>query len=157
REFYTAGKQYITEDDKAVIVDEFTGRLMPDREWRDGLHQAVQAKEGLTINAPKETLARISFQRFFRLYRQLAGMTATAWEARLEMWQIYRMPVVRIPTHNPCIRGYEPDRIYADEDAKWRAVVEFVRKVHATGRPILIGTRNVRASENLAKMLAELG
>ena len=101
REFYRRDKQYVVDEGKVVIVDEFTGRLMPDREWRDGLHQAVEAKERVEVTPPKDTYARISFQRFFRLYRKLAGMTGTAQEATAEFWQIYHLPVVVIPDQPP--------------------------------------------------------
>ncbi len=157
RELFIHGQQYVVQDDKIVIVDEFTGRLMPDRTWRDGLHQAVEAKEGLEVNPPKETLARISFQRFFRMYRKLGGMTGTAWEARTELWRIYRVPTVRIPTHRPCIRVHLPDRVFASADDKWRALAAHVEQVHGEGRPILIGTRSVEASEHLSAMLTERG
>jgi preprotein translocase subunit SecA len=157
REFYLRDKQYIIHEDKVVIVDEFTGRLMPDREWRDGLHQAVSAKEAITIQAPKDTYARLSFQRFFRQYRKLAGMTGTAAEAWREFWQIYHLPVVTIPTNAPCIRQVLPDRVYATEAAKWTAIVAEIRQLHATGRPLLIGTRSVRTSEHLAELLMQVG
>ncbi len=157
REIYLTGKQYVIDDGKVVIVDEFTGRLMPDRTWRDGLHQAVEAKEGLEVNPPKDTFARLSFQRYFRMYRKLSGMTGTAAEARREFWQIYRRPVVVIPTNRPCIREVRPDRVFATEAAKWRAVVEEIRSTHQAGRPVLVGTRSVRASETLSTMLAEAG
>ena len=151
------GQHYVVQEGKVVIVDEFTGRLMPDRTWRDGLHQAVEAKEGLEITPPKETLARVSFQRFFRQYRKLAGMTGTAWEARSELWQIYHAPTVRIPTHRPCVREQRPDRIFADAETKWRAVADHVAELHAAGRPILIGTRSVAHSERLSELLTERG
>ncbi len=157
RELFIRDKQYIIEDDKVVIVDEFTGRLMPDRTWRAGLHQAVEAKEGVDVKSPKETLARISFQRFFRLYRHLSGMTGTAWEARHECWQIYSLPTVVLPTHRPCIRSQEPDRVFATARARWQAVVEEIRRVHAHGRPILVGTRSVEASEHLSGLLGDIG
>ena len=152
-EFYLRDKQYVIQDGKVVIVDEFTGRLMPDREWRDGLHQAVEAAECLEINPPKDTYARISFQRFFRLYRKLCGMTGTAVEARREFWQIYHLPVVVIPTNRPCVRQFLPDRVFATEQAKWRAVVDEIRGRHQAHRPVLVGTRSVRASELLSEML----
>jgi preprotein translocase subunit SecA len=155
REFYQRDKQYVVADGKVVIVDEFTGRLMPDREWRDGLHQAVEAKETLEVNPPKDTYARISFQRFFRLYKKLSGMTGTAAEGWREFWQIYHMPVVVIPTHRPCIRRHLPDRVFATEQAKWRTISEEIDALHRTGRPILVGTRSVRASELLSEMLQE--
>ncbi len=158
REFYLRDKQYvIDEEEKVVIVDEFTGRLMPDREWRDGLHQAVSAKEQVEVQPPKDTYARVSFQRFFRLYRKLAGMTGTAAEAWREFWQIYHTPVVTIPTNRPCIRQVLPDRVYATQDAKWKAIVGQIRRLHETGRPILVGTRSVRASEHLSSLLTDVG
>jgi preprotein translocase subunit SecA len=157
RELYRAGKQYVIQDEKVVIVDEFTGRLMPDREWRDGLHQAVSAKEGLEIEPPKDTYARISFQRFFRMYRKLAGMTGTAAEARREFWQVYRLPIVILPTHRPCIRRIEPDAIFTTAQDKWQAIVAEIQAVHAAGRPVLVGTRSVHASEHLSSLLTEAG
>ncbi len=155
--FYKEGKQYVMKDDKVVIVDEFTGRLMPDREWRDGLHQAVSAKENVEIEPPKDTYARISFQRFFRQYRRLCGMTGTAAEAWPEFWQIYHMPVVVIPTNRPCIRKMQPDRVFASEADKWSTIVEEIRSLHKVGRPVLIGTRSVGASELLGQLLADKG
>jgi preprotein translocase subunit SecA len=157
REFFLRDKQYILADDKVVIVDEFTGRQMPQRTWRQGLHQAIEAKEGLPISDPAETIARLSFQRFFRCFHRLAGMTGTAWEAAGEFWQIYRLPVVRIPTNRPCLRQQWPDRFFAEEAAKWHAIAEDIQRLHATGRPILVGTRSVAASERLAARLAEMG
>ena len=157
REFFTRDKQYVIDDDKVVIVDEFTGRLMPDRTWRDGLHQAIEAKEGLEINLPKETCARISFQRFFRLYRKLAGMTGTGTEAQAEFWHTYHLPVIVIPTNRPCKRAVMPDRVFSSEVAKWEAVIDEVRRVHKSGRPILIGTRSVRTSQYLSGLLATAG
>ncbi len=153
RHFYLRDKQYVTEDGKVVIVDEFTGRLMPDRTWRDGLHQAVEAKEQLEVNPPKDTYARISFQRFFRSYRKLSGMTGTASEAWREFWQIYHLPVAVIPTNRPCVRKVLPDAVYATESAKWQAVVREVKRLHEEGRPVLIGTRSVGASERLSRLL----
>jgi preprotein translocase subunit SecA len=154
-QLYLRDKQYVVEDDKVVIVDEFTGRLMPDRHWRDGIHQAVEAKEDVTINPPKDTYARISFQRFFRMYRQLAGMTGTAAEARNEFWQIYHLPVVVIPTNRPCIRKYLPEIVLTTEQAKWSRIVQEITAVHSTDRPVLVGTRSVRASEHLSSLLSE--
>ena len=153
REFYLRDKQYIVDDNKVVIVDEFTGRLMPDRNWRDGLHQAIEAKENVQVNPPKDTYARISFQRFFRMYRKLAGMTGTASEGTAEFWQIYHLPVVVIPTNRPCIRTYQPDIVLPTESAKWARLVLEIRNIHETGRPILVGTRSVQASEHLSELL----
>lgn len=153
KELYLKDKHYVIDDDKIVIVDEFTGRMMPDRTWRDGLHQAIEAKEKVEINPPKDTYARISFQRFFRMYRKLAGMTGTASEASSEFWQIYHLPVVSIPTNRPCMRMNLPTIILSTASAKWARIVQEIRSVHDTGRPILVGTRSVRASEQLSELL----
>jgi len=157
RELYKHGREYVVQEGKIVIVDEFTGRLMPDRTWRAGLHQAVEAKEGLEVQPMKDTLGRISFQRFFRLYRKLSGMTGTAAEAGPELWQIYKVPVVRVPTHRPCIRRELPDRIVGTSEGRWRAVVEAVGGFKEQGRPVLVGTRSVQASERLSELLNEAG
>lgn len=150
---FQRNQHYVVQDDRVLIVDEFTGRLVPDRTWRHGLHQAIEAKEGLTIHPPKETQARISFQRFFRRYRKLGGMSGTVAEARAELWGIYRLPVVTIPTHRPCRRIIEADRIFTTETAKWRAVLTAITTVHRTGRPILVGTGSIRASAHLSDLL----
>jgi preprotein translocase subunit SecA len=157
REFYHRNKQYVLEDDKVVIVDEFTGRLMPNRTWRHGLHQAVEAKEGLEVTNPSETLARLSFQRFFRFFRKLSGMTGTAREAASEFWHIYGLPVITIPTNRPCIREMIPDSVFPDEERKWQAIAEEIARWNQTGRPVLVGTRSVKASEKLAAMLESRG
>jgi len=153
KEFYLRDKNYVIDDGKVVIVDEFTGRMMPDRTWRDGLHQAIEAKERVEINPPKDTYARISFQRFFRMYHKLSGMTGTASEAAAEFWQIYQLPVVKIPTNRPCIRKNLPTIILNTESAKWARIVQEIRRINETGRPILVGTRSVQASEHLSRML----
>ncbi|MHC4882256.1 MAG: preprotein translocase subunit SecA [Planctomycetota bacterium] len=153
KEFYTRDKHYLIEDDKVVIIDECTGRMMPDRSWRDGLHQAVEAKENVTVNPPKATFARISFQRFYRLYHKLCGMTGTASEAANEFWQIYHLPVVTIPTHRPCQRKKRDDIVLPTQQAKWNTIVEQIKRIHSTGQPILIGTRSVHASEHLSGLL----
>lgn len=153
KELFLKDKHYVIDDGKIVIVDEFTGRLMPDRSWRAGLHQAVEAKEGLEVTAPKDTYARISFQRFFRMYNKLAGMTGTANESKAEFWQIYHLPVAIIPTNRPCVREKLPDLILPTESAKWQKIVSGISRIHKTGRPILIGTRSVHASEHLSKLL----
>lgn len=157
REFFKNGKQYVVADGKVVIVDEFTGRLMPMRKWRHGLHQAIEAKEGLVISSVDQTLARISFQRFFRLYRKLAGMTGTALEAGAELWRMYRLPLVRIPTHRPMIRNEPADRFFLTRESKLAAIVEDVVGCHRLGRPVLVGTRNVTTSQELAERLRDLG
>ncbi len=157
REFFKRDRQYVVQEGQVVIVDEFTGRLMPNRNWSEGLHQAVEAQEGLAVTEPDETLARLSFQRFFRLYPRLAGMTGTAREAAAEFWHIYRLPVAPIPTHRPCCREVLPDALFAEADARWAAVAEEVLRLHAAGRPVLVGTRSVEASERLAAQLVARG
>lgn len=157
REFFLRDKQYIVQDGKVIIVDESTGRQMPQRTWRQGLHQAIEAKENLDLSDPAVTIARLSFQRFFRCFRRLAGMTGTAREAAAEFWQIYKLPVISIPTNRPCVRKHWPDRVFNQEADKWDAVAQEVKRVHSTGRPILVGTRSVDASERLASLLAPLG
>ncbi len=157
REFFHRGKQYLIDDGKVVIIDEAIGRLMPQRTWRQGLHQAIEAKENLEITAPAETLARLSFQRFFRLYDRLAGITGTAREAAGECWRNYDLPFVAIATHRPCIRSHWPDRVFADDSAKWRAVVGEIERLHRLGRPVLVGTRSVAASQHLAGLLTPHG
>lgn len=156
REFFLRDKQYIVTDGKVIIVDEFTGRPMPGRSWRQGVHQAVEAKEKLTISDPSETIARLSFQRFFRLFDKLSGMTGTAREAAAELWQIYKLAVVRIPPNRPCIREHWPDRSFSNRSSKWNAIVEDIQRLQTSGRPILVGTRSVDASEALGRRLAEL-
>jgi len=153
KELYSRDKHYVVDGRKVVIVDDFTGRLMPDRTWRDGLHQAVEAKERLEITPPKDTFARISFQRFFRLYRKLSGMTGTAKEAAAEFWQIYDLPVVTIPTNRPCVRKEMADIVLATKTAKWERIVSETKRIHEAGRPVLIGTRSVRDSEHLSSLL----
>jgi len=155
REFFQRDRQYILADGKVVIVDEFTGRPMPQRTWREGLHQAIESKEGIELSDPTETIARMSFQRFFRSFRRISGMTGTAWEAASEFWQIYGLPVVRIPTHRPCIRQHWPDRFFPTEVEKWEAIIAEIGRIHRTGRPLLVGTRNVAASEHVASRIKE--
>ena len=155
RHFFIKDKQYIIDDDKIVIVDEATGRLMPDRFWRSGTHQAVEAKEGVKINPDKETFARISFQKFFRFYRKLSGMTGTGKEAVREIWYYYHLNVVPIPTNRKCIRRQSRDRIYLSKESKWRAVVKDIEKVSITERPILIGTGSIKDSQIISDMLTE--
>lgn len=155
REYFLKDKQYIIHEGKIVIVDEFTGRPMPQRTWREGLHQAIEAKEGVKFSDPSETVARMSFQRFFRCFHRISGMTGTAFEAANEFWQIYGLPVIRIPHNKPCIRQQQPDRWFLTQDQKMAAVVDELERMHREGRPVLVGTRNVAASEDLARRLAE--
>src|SRR5260221_287301 len=130
---------------------------MPMRKWRHGLHQAIEAKEGVEMSPLDETLARMSFQRFFRLFRKLSGMTGTAHEAAAEFWHVYRLPVVDIPLHRPCRRHELPDRVFADAESKWRAVADEVARLHATRRPVLVGTRSIASSEELHARLVARG
>lgn len=157
KEHFRIGKQYVIDNGNIVIVDESTGRLMPDRTWRDGLHQAIEAKEGLVVNPTKDTLARVSFQRFFRLYPKLSGMTGTATAVRRELWQVYHLRIAVIPTNQPCLRRQLSDRTFVSARAKWRSIVAEIHHVHNSGRPILVGTRNVRDSEHLSELLAAEG
>jgi preprotein translocase subunit SecA len=151
---YVRDEQYlITEDGKVQIIDEFTGRVMADRSWRHGLHQAIEVKEGVPVTADKENLARLSFQRFFRQYPIMGGMTGTAWESAGEMWQIYQRPIVRIPTNKPCIRKHLPVRFFDTMDEKYEAVVKRVIELNDIGVPVLIGTRSVLASLEVSKRL----
>lgn len=155
REFFHRDQQFVISDGKLVIVDESTGRLMPQRTWSEGLHQAIEAKEGMEVSSPAETMARLSFQRFFRLFHSLSGLTGTAAEAGAEFWHIYRLPVVQIPHHRPCIRKVMPEQIHATADEKWQAVIREILERHAKGQPVLVGTRNVEASEHLSGLLAK--
>jgi preprotein translocase subunit SecA len=148
-------KHYLVREGKVVIIDENTGRLMPDRSWEQGLHQLIELKEGCEVTGRRETLARISYQRFFRRYVHLSGMTGTASEVAGELWAVYRLRVATIPTNKPGRRGHQPGRVYGRSELKWRAVVESVAQHRATGRPVLIGTRSVAASETLAGFLDE--
>ena len=147
-------EQYlVNEKGKVQIIDEFTGRVMKDRSWRHGLHQAVEVKEGAKITADKENLARLSFQRFFRSYPHVSGMTGTAWESRGEMWQIYQRPIVRIPTNKPCIRIHLPPKMFDKTDQKYDAVVARVCELNDKGVPVLVGTRSVLSSQEISRRL----
>ncbi len=140
-----------------AIVDRSTGRILEGRQWQLGLHQAVEAKEGIDISALRTTSARTSYQRFFQRYALLCGMTGTAWETRHELYRDYSLRVVRIPTHRPVVRRERTDHVSANRDEKLECVVDAVIKHHATGRPVLIGTRSVESSEQLGAMLQERG
>ncbi len=157
REFFQAGKHYVVQDGKVVIVDEFTGRLMPGRTWRDGLHQAVEARENVAVTPPTETVARQSFQLFFRLFPRLCGMTGTAHEERHEFWRIYQLSVVALPTHRPRRLRIHAPRLFATAGEKWTAVVAEIHRRQQEGRPVLVGLRSVTASETLSRQLDEAG
>ena len=150
-------KQYIVRGGKVQIVDEYTGRVMPDRSWERGLHQMIEAKEGCAITGQQETLARMSYQRFFRRYLRVAGMTGTGREVARELWEVYRLPVVTIPTNRPAQRRYVGDEVYAMADEKWVAIVAALRRLRDEGRPVLVGTRSVAASEHLSELLSAAG
>ena len=154
---YKLDEQYIIRDGKIVVVDEFTGRVMPDRSWSRGLHQMIEYKEGLELTEPRRTLKSISYQRFFKHYLLLAGMTGTAAEIRAELGHVYNLPVVRIPPHRPPRRIRAPDHVCRTMREKWAVVGERSRVLHERGVPVLVGTRSVAASEQIAQVLADAG
>ncbi len=157
REHLERNAQYLVNEGQVTLIDELTGRSAPDRTLRGGLHQAVQAREDVPISGTRETRARISFQRFFRLYRCLSGMTGTGVESTHELWHVYALPVAVMPTHHPCRRRELPDRVFTTAAAKWEAVVAETRRVHNEGRPLLIGARTVADSQRLSRRLAVEG
>ena len=144
---------YVVQDDKVIIVDQFTGRLMQGRQFSEGLHQAIEAKEGVTINTETKTMATITFQNLFRMYNKLSGMTGTAKTEEEEFRNIYNMYVIQIPTNKPVIREDLADLVYANQKAKYRAIINTVKEIHESGRPILIGTISVEANELLSDLL----
>jgi preprotein translocase subunit SecA len=154
---YVRQSQYQIVEGKIVIVDEYTGRFLPDRSWEHGLHQAVEAKEGLDVTADRETLARMSFQRYFRTYPFLCGRTGTAADATGEMESVYARPVTVIPTHRPIARIKMPLRAFRTQRDKWAAIVNSIEEIHNQGRPILAGTRSIAASELLSQLLTARG
>ncbi|MBW2036915.1 MAG: preprotein translocase subunit SecA [Deltaproteobacteria bacterium] len=149
--------QYVVKDGQVIIVDEFTGRMMPGRRWSDGLHQAVEAKEGVKVAEENQTLATITFQNYFRMYDKLAGMTGTADTEAAEFKKIYDLDVIVIPTNKPMIRIDYPDVIYKTEFEKFKAVVEEIKALHKKGQPVLVGTISIDKSEKLSRMLAKAG
>ncbi|MFE1601323.1 preprotein translocase subunit SecA [Methylobacterium sp. ID0610] len=150
-------EHYILRDGKVVIIDEYTGRVMPDRAWSDGLHQMIEHKEGCALSSARSTIARMTYQRFFRRYRKLAGMTGTTAGVAAEFWTVYGLAVARIPTHRPVQRKHRPDRVLPDDAAKWEAVVERVAALHRQGLPVLLGTRSVASSAAASARLAAAG
>lgn len=152
-----ADENYIVKDDEILIVDEFTGRLMHGRRFSDGLHQAIEAKEGVKIKDENKTLATVTFQNYFRLYKKLSGMTGTAKTEEAEFNGIYKLDVIRIPTNKPCIRKDEPDIVYRTEKGKINAIVEEIKERHEKGQPILVGTVNIDKSEEFSKALTRAG
>jgi preprotein translocase subunit SecA len=156
REFFR-DRQYVVRDGEIVIVDEFTGRLAEGRKWRDGIHQAIEAKERIEVSVPTGQAARITVQDLFLRYPQLAGMTGTAATSAGELKRIYRTPVIRVPTNRPPRRVKLPDRVFGTIDQKFDAVVEEVIELHATGRPVLIGTRSIDKSHMISERLKAVG
>jgi len=150
-------EDYLVQDGKVEIIDEYTGRAMSGRQWSKGQHQMVEAKESCELSEERETLSRISYQRFFRRYKHLAGMTGTANEAASELWAVYRLPTLAIPTYRKCIRRDDGCRIFPDNDKKWAYVLERIEQLYRLQRPVLIGTRSVSSSEHLSALLAEAG
>ncbi|MBQ7197927.1 MAG: preprotein translocase subunit SecA [Selenomonadaceae bacterium] len=150
-------RDYVVRDGEIIIVDEFTGRLMTGRRYSDGLHQAIEAKEGVRIQRESQTLATITFQNYFRMYEKLAGMTGTAKTEEDEFLKIYKLPVVVVPTNKPVIRVDHPDVIYKNKRAKYKAVGEQVESIHAKGQPVLIGTTSITQSEELSTILKKRG
>ena len=149
--------EYVVQDGKVIIVDEFTGRLMPGRRYSDGLHQAIEAKEGVRIQEETQTLATITLQNYFRMYEKLAGMTGTAVDEAAEFWELYKLEVVVIPTHKPVRRVVFPDVVYKTRREKYEAVIREIEEMHRRGRPVLVGTTSVEASEILSRMLKRKG
>jgi preprotein translocase subunit SecA len=154
---YHRDRDYVVKDGEVIIVDEFTGRLMPGRRWSEGLHQAVEAKEGVRIQSESRTLATITFQNYFRMYRKLAGMTGTAETEAEEFEKIYGLEVVVVPTHLPMIRDDFADLVYASQRGKWDAVIDEITEEHEQGRPVLVGTISVEVSEMLGELLKRRG
>ena len=146
---------YVVQDDEVVIVDQFTGRLMKGRAYSDGLHQAIEAKEGVTINQETKTLATITFQNLFRMYKKLSGMTGTAKTEEEEFRNIYNMYVIEIPTNKPVIRIDAPDLVYATKEAKYKAIINFVKERYEKGQPVLIGTIAIETSELISSLLKQ--
>ncbi len=148
---------YVVSDDQVIIVDQFTGRLMQGRQFSDGLHQAIEAKERVTINVETKTMATITFQNLFRMYEKLSGMTGTAKTEEEEFRNIYNMYVIQIPTNKPIARVDLPDLVYANRNGKYKAIVNCIKEIHETGQPILVGTISVEANEHLSKLLTKAG
>jgi len=150
-------RDYIVKNGQVIIIDEFTGRLMPGRRWSGGLHQAIEAKEGVRVQPESLTLASITFQNYFRLYKKLAGMTGTAVTSAEEFDKVYKLEVIVVPTNKPMIRKDLPDRVYKTERAKFRAIIKEIKERHSRGQPILVGTRSVEKNEYIGKLLEREG
>ena len=157
KSLYTRDKEYVVRDGEVVIVDEFTGRMQPGRRWSDGLHQAVEAKEGVKVQQESRTYASVTYQNYFRLYDKLTGMTGTALTSQEEFFSVYGLDVVPIPTHRPVQRIDRNDKIFQTEKGKFEAIIRKVKEVSATGQPILIGTASIDKNEELSAALAKAG
>ncbi len=157
KEFFKRDVEYVVKEGKVIIVDEFTGRMMPGRRWSDGLHQAVEAKEGIKIERENQTLATITFQNYFRMYQKLAGMTGTAYTEANEFKQIYNLDCVVIPTNRPLTRKNYPDCIYKTAEEKYNAVVLDIQDCHKRGQPVLVGTISIERSELISTLLKQKG
>ncbi|MDB6114156.1 MAG: preprotein translocase subunit SecA [Lacunisphaera sp.] len=157
RLFFHRDKQYVVQDGAVVIVDEFTGRMMPGRQWKLGLHQAVEAREGVEVTQPTEAIAQMSYQSFFRLFHQVSGITGTSRECAAEIWAVHHLPFTVIPRHRPNRLHLHRRRLFATAEEKWHAVVELIASAGATGRPVLVGTRSIATSEELATRLQARG
>lgn len=157
KELFLKDVDYLIRDGEAIIVDEFTGRLMPGRRYSDGLHQAIEAKEDVEIKPESKTLATITIQNLFRMYSKLSGMTGTAVSAAEEFDKVYGLDVKAIPTHRPMVRKDLPDRVYGKEETKFKAVVKAIKEKHQAGQPVLVGTTSVEANEYLEKLLGREG
>jgi preprotein translocase subunit SecA len=154
---YTRDKEYVVKDGEVVIVDEFTGRLQPGRRWSEGLHQAVEAKEGVNVQRESRTFASITFQNYFRLYRKLAGMTGTALTSQEEFFSVYKLDVIPVPTHRSVARIDHNDLIFQTEHGKFAAIIRKVKELHEKGQPVLIGTASIEKNELLGAALASAG
>jgi preprotein translocase subunit SecA len=154
---YERDVHYMVDDGAINIIDENTGRTMPDRSWEAGLHQMIEEKEGCEQTGQTETLARISYQTFFKRYLRLSGMTGTAKEVRKELNKVYDIEIVTVPTNKPVQRIIRPEYIYTELEAKWRAIINSVRLEHDKGRPVLVGTRTLKDSELLSELLTQAG
>ena len=154
---YLKDRDYVTVDGEVVIVDEFTGRMMPGRQWQDGLHQAIQAKERLEITLETITAARVTVQDFFKRYNKLAGMTGTASSDAAELRRIYKVGVFKVPTNRPCRRVWLPDRIFSNSEERFQAVADQIVEWNKKGVPVLVGTRSIEKSERLSALLGSAG
>ncbi len=154
---YKRDVEYVVKDGEVIIVDEFTGRMMPGRRWSDGLHQAVEAKEGVKVERENQTLATITFQNYFRMYKKLAGMTGTAETEAPEFEKIYKLEVMVIPTNKTLLRKENPDVVYRTEKEKYYAAADEIQKLYATGQPVLVGTTSIEKSERLSELLKKKG